>query len=469
MNRILIPAFLCLSIVVTAQDKSVQLNQLLGTANLPGIQLAYTHGSHTEFYNIGTIGDGSAKPITSNTIFEAASLSKCVFAYAVLRLYDRGILNLDTPLLPILGSYDRFDPRDPAYSRITARMVLHHTTGLPNWGDSAGARLRFPPDSCFSYSGEGYLFLQKVVEKITGKSLNDIAREEVFTPLGMTSSSYCRTAAHDSVYAFGNSPDAIKSHSGQNAASSLLTNAHDYSLFLQAVATGRGLKPATHRMMLGLPPYSAIPANWFNHPHTEATAHITWGLGVGLQDGKAFWHWGDNGGFKAFYIDYPSTHESLVYFVHNWRGLFITQEVFDLFFGRQPCWAIRWSGEGYESPWSMDAFRTALEKQGFDKAAAIHEQLLKDPGVQLAENDLNEYGFLLLQTARKEQALAIFRLNLDLHPQSANCFDSIAEAYEAMDEKEKALDNFRRSFQLNPKNDYAAQHIKQLEASIQTK
>jgi CubicO group peptidase (beta-lactamase class C family) len=452
-------------ISVAQPDKSTQIRRLLADNHLPGIQLVYTRDAHSEVYNLGTTGDPT-HPVTSNTIFEAASLSKCVFAYIVLRLYDRGRINLDTSLLAYLGTYPRFDSTDPRYARITARMVLHHTTGLPNWGDSAHCLLRFTPDSCFSYSGEGYMFLQRVVEKITGKTLEELAEQEVFTPLHMTGSSYVWQPRFDSVSAFGHSPDAIKAHSNAGSAFSLLTNAHDYTLFVQALAAGRGLKPTTHRMMLT----PAVNAGWLNRPPTEATPHIHWGLGVGLQEdaapGPAFWHWGDNGSFKAYYIVYPNTHETLVYFVHDYRGLFITQELCDLFFGKQPCWGILWSGEGYESPWSMKTFKTALGQQNFDNAAAIYDRL-KQQGDTLSEHDLNEYGFLLLSGKRSKDAVAIFKLNLGLHPQSANAFDSLAEGYEASGEKALALENFKQSLQRNPKNDYAAEHIKKLQTSLQ--
>ncbi|HLK30102.1 MAG TPA: serine hydrolase [Puia sp.] len=58
------------------------------------------------------------------------------FSYTVLRLYDKEILSLDTPLLHYIGNYNRFNAADPRYAKITARMVLRHTSGLPNWGDS---------------------------------------------------------------------------------------------------------------------------------------------------------------------------------------------------------------------------------------------------------------------------------------------------------------------------------------------
>ena len=467
MNKLLTILILAATTTATAQsDRSTQIQQLLKENNLPGIQLVYTHDAITEVYNLGTTGD-STRPVTSNTIFEAASLSKCVFAYIVLRLYDRNQIDLDQPLLSYLGSYDRFDPKDHRYTRITARMVLHHTTGLPNWGDSDYARLRFPPDSCFSYSGEGYMFLQHTIEKITGKTLDELAQQEVFTPLHMTSSSYIWQPRFDSVSAFGNSPQAIKDHMAPGAAFSLLTTAHDYTLFVKALAVGTGLKHTTAHMMM-LP---GVAAGWLDKPATEATGHIHWGLGVGLEDGDqrgpAFWHWGDNGSFKAYYVVYPRTHESLVYFVHQWRGLFITQQLADIFFGKQPQWGILWSGEGYQSPWSVNDFRTALEQQGYDNVTKIHDQL-EAKGEQLSEHDLNEYGFVLMDLRQPKDAVAVFRLNLTLHPQSANAFDSMAEGYEALGEKSLALENFKQSLQRNPKNDYAAKHIKELQTSLST-
>ena len=449
---------------VFAQDKNkaARLLEISRAVNLPGVQLIYTKNNRSELYNLGMIENGSTQKITSNTIFEAASLSKCVFAYAVLRLYDRGLIDLDKPLLSYIGKYDHFDQTDPRFAKITARMVLSHKTGLPNWSRPGPAKLMFPPDSCFSYSGEGFVFLQRTVEKITGKTLNQLAGEEVFVPLKMTGSSYEWTNKFDTVSAFGNSAGQVKNHSSQNAAYSLLTNAHDYSIFLQAVATGEGLKPATHQLMLA----KATPGNWFNHKPTEAANHIWWGLGVGLQEnekGKAFWHWGDNGAFKAFYIDFPERHESLVYFTHEYRGLFIAPEVVDLFMGKQTTWAIKWIDEGYSSPYSVKAYSAELAKKGFDNAAGILAELkAKDAGFEISEGDLNEFGFILMAKQKYNDAIQIFKLNISLNPTSGNLYDSLAEAYVKTGDKKLAMENFKKCVELNPGNEYATEQLKKL-------
>jgi CubicO group peptidase (beta-lactamase class C family) len=443
--------------------KGARLMEISRAVNVPGIQLIYTKNNKTEEYDLGLSGNGSDKKVTTNTIFESASLSKCVFAYAVLRLYDRGLIDLDKPLLSYIGKYARFDTTDARYNKITARIVLKHKTGLPNWGNEKGVKMMFTPDSCFSYSGEGFVFLQRVVEKITGKPLNQVANEEVFGPLNMTGSSYEWTNKFDTVSAFGNSAEQIKRHSNQNAAYSLLTNAHDYTVFLQALVNGTGLKPETQQLMLE----KATPGNWFNHTAAEATNHIWWGLGVGIQEnekGRAIWHWGDNGDFKAFYIVFPATHESIVYFTHSNKGLFIAPEVIDLFLGKQTTWAIKWIGEGYDSPYTIKSFRAGLMKRGFDHTAEITKSLKrKDTSFNLSEHDLNEFGFILMQQDKNSEALEIFKLNISLNPKSGDLYDSLAEAYVKLGDKKLAAENFKRCVELNPKNDYAAEQLKKLQ------
>src|SRR3569623_848326 len=78
-----------------AQER--KLTELMNRYGIPGIQLVCLKGDKEIDYNLGSVSKESGRKVTSNTIFEAASLSKCVFAYAVLRLYDKGIINLDTP------------------------------------------------------------------------------------------------------------------------------------------------------------------------------------------------------------------------------------------------------------------------------------------------------------------------------------------------------------------------------------
>jgi CubicO group peptidase (beta-lactamase class C family) len=456
-----IPLLLLLNIHGRAQEQ--QLNGIIQEADVPGIQLIYCKQDQIKSFNEGVIKEGSEKKINGNTIFQAASLSKSVFAYAVLRLWDRGLIDLDSPLLNYTGNYPRFDPHDQRYKKITARMVLRHSTGLPNWGNDSSAALLFTPDSCFSYSGEGYLFLQKALEKKLQKPLNKIMQEEVFSPLKMENSSYVWMDKFEANASMDHqTPAEIARYENANAAYSLLTNTTDYNIFLRALMTGRGLKESTHHMMLE----KASPANRFGQPVNDSDPYIDWGLGVGLQHnekGDAFWHWGDNGDYKCFYIAFPARGESLIYFTHSRNGLNITEEILNLFFGPQTCWAIKWLGYGYQSPLVMKTFRAALLDRGFDQAMAIyHEKKMKDTAYMLPEGDLNTLGYTLLNKGKNKEALEIFKLNTSLYPKSWNVYDSEGEAYQALGDRVQAINDYKRSLELNPGNDNAVEHLKLL-------
>jgi len=461
MKKLIIIASLFLySYPLFAQEQ--QLQDLIKQYGIPGIQLVCIKGNKEESFNLGTISTGSDRKVTSNTIFEAASLSKCVFAYTVLRLYDKGIISLDTPLLHYIGAYERFNSADPRYAKITARMVLKHTTGLPNWGDSI-MPLLFEPDSVFSYSGEGFQYLQYVVEKLTNKSLNELARQEVFIPLGMTNSSYTWIDKFDTLAAFGNSPDAISWHKKQMAAASLLTCAHDYVIFLRALMTGKGLKPDTYHMMLE----HQSAGNWFHHRVTEANNHIWWGLGIGLQEnetGKWIWQWGDNGDFKGFCIANPETKEAMVYFTYSKWGLHITTDILNAFFPKQTWWANIWTGYQFWEKDNMLAFWSALDKQGYDHATDIARDLKqKDTSFVLPESDVNDLAFILLGKKMKKEAIDIFKYNIDMHSESGDAYESLAEGYEDTGEKEMAIKSYKKAVELNPNDTYSARQIKKLE------
>jgi CubicO group peptidase (beta-lactamase class C family) len=450
------------TLIANAQEKFI--DSLLKEANVSGIQLIWEKDNKVKEYDLGFINDSSKKKINAHTIFQAASLSKSVFAYAVLRLCDRSVINLDSPLLQYLGTYERFKSNDPGYSKITARMVLRHSTGLPNWGNDSSVKLIFTPDSMFSYSGEGFWFLQRVLEKKLGKPLNDIMEQEVFRPLHMQASAYVWKSAFDSVASMSHTTaEEIKNYERANAAFSLLTNAHDYNIFLSALLSGKGLSAGMHTLMF----QKSISGKRFNETNELADPYIFWGLGVGLVEtkkGMAIWHWGDNGNYKCFYFAYPKTGERLIYFTHSQRGLDMTSSLLMFFIGHQNYWTSPWLGYEYSSPATMVAFRSGLNKKGYGHAMEQYEELKKrDSGFSITENDLNKLGYKLLGDKKIGDAIEVFKLNVSLFPSSSNVYDSLGEAFADNGEKEQAIKNYKRSLELNPANQNAAEQIKKLE------
>jgi hypothetical protein len=200
-------------------------------------------------------------------------------------LADRGEFDLDRPLFAML-EYPRL-AHDERYQRITARMVLSHGAGLPNWGGEK-LTLGFNPGTAYGYSGEGFVFLEKALERVTGHSLDELARREAFQPLGMTRSSFvwqerfAGTAPHAKDWLWNVAP--VNRYAEASAAFSLLTTATDYAKFVAAVLTGRGLSPTMWREFLT--------------PVRESSPGRYVGLGIRVEDGPAgrrFYHSGSNG------------------------------------------------------------------------------------------------------------------------------------------------------------------------------
>ena len=311
--------------------------ELMKKDGVPGLAIAVIRGGKTTWvHGFGIKKAKTNQPVKENTVFEAASLSKPVFTYGVLKLVEQGKLGLDVPLTTYLPK--PFIAGDERLGKITARIVLSHRTGFPNWPAGDGSvSIYFTPGERFSYSGEGYIYLQRVVEQITAKPLNDYMREAVFTPLGMTSSSYVWRPDFDALTATGHDSDGKPTELAKPtealAASTLNTTAKDYALFVEAVLNGKGLKSATLREMetpeIALDPECRI---CIKHEPKQLSKNLFWGLGWGIErkDGTdVLWHWGDNGSFKAFVMADPKTKSGVVMFANSENGLEIAKPVID--------------------------------------------------------------------------------------------------------------------------------------------
>ncbi len=319
------------------------LPELMRKGVVPGLAMAVIRGGNTTWlHGFGTKEAKTDQPVTADTVFEAASLSKPVFAYGVLKLVDRGKLGLDVPLTTYLSK--PYIANDERLAKITARIVLSHRTGFPNWRSGDALSIRFTPGERFSYSGEGYIYLQRVVEQITGKPLNEYMTEAVFAPLGMTSSSYVWRPEFDALTATGHDaegkPVPLWKPKEAGAASTLNTTAKDYALFLAAILNRKGLKPPTLREMetpqVALDPECRI---CIAREPKQLSKNLFWGLGWGVERtdrGDALWHWGDNGAFKCFVMADPKTKSGVVMFTNSENGLAIAKPVVGEAMGAEP-------------------------------------------------------------------------------------------------------------------------------------
>ncbi len=285
------------------------LKAYLDYFKIPGMSVAVIKDWKVVYHRgLGVRNTQTQEPVTDDTVFEAASMTKPVCAYIVLRLVDRGVLKLDTPLYTYLPYEDiAYDDR---YKLITARMVLTHRSGFPNWR-SGKLDIKFTPGTQFSYSGEGFVYLGKVVEKLTGKKLVQLCQEEVFEPLGIEHASLVWTDEIAKLTATGHggtSPMAKGRPSQPNMAASLHVDAKNYAKFLIAYVQGKGLAEATANDMLrSQGPIPDDPKSSF-------------GLGVSIEQtpqGPRFGHGGRNTGFTSLSAMYKDLGIGYVFLVNN--------------------------------------------------------------------------------------------------------------------------------------------------------
>ena len=441
---------------------------LMSEGEVPGLSMALVRDAKISWHRgFGVKSAETREPVRDDTVFEAASLSKPVFAYAVLKLVDGGKLELDKPLAAYLPEpYVRDDER---VKLITARTVLDHTTGFQNEA-SPGRPLKiyFTPGEKFSYSGEGFLYLQRVVERITGEPLEAFMKRTVFEPLGMTSSYYVRPDGDDARKASGHDPSGAVARNSRPALarsySGLHTTALDYAKFLIAVMGGTGLRKGTAGQMwkaqvrLDEGCFSCIERSPGRLSQT-----LSWGLGWGLERteaGDAVWHWGDNNSeFQSFVMAYPKERVGVVIFTNSGNGLSVTPEIVSQIVGRDhPAFA--WMGyEPYNSPARL-LFRDILARGG--AAVSQYRESRKSRAVALSEAQVNALGYRLLGKKRVEEAVEAFKMNVEDYPNSSNAYDSLGEAYMIKGDKELSVRNYQRSLELNPDNTNAVEMLRRL-------
>jgi len=458
--------------IIARLEKSIP--PLMKEGGVPGLSIALARNGELVWHRgFGVKSVKTNEPVNDDTVFEAASLSKPVFAYAVLKLVDAGKFDLDKPLNQYLpGDYDVGD--DPRLGQITARRVLSHTTGFPNWRSGA-LKIHFTPGERFSYSGEGFVYLSKVIEHVTGEKFNDFMKRTVFEPLGMTSSSYVWQESYDTLKVFrhntrGEAVNQNKPPPGAaNAAASLHTTAQDYGRFVAAILKGSGLKPETRKLMLT--PQAQVReggAGSVNRPQAKPFPEVFWGLGWGLQtsgngrDGLSFFHWGDNGDAKAYVVAFDKQKLGVVVFANSVYGLSIAREIVEEAVGGEHP-ALSWLRyESYKSP-GRSLFKTSIAK-GADAALNEYREWRRGRPANEAvnENQMNRIGLDLLRMGRVKDAIEVLKQNVADYPQSFNVYDSLGEAYALNGDKELAIKNYERSIELNPANKDGIEALKKL-------
>ena len=311
------------------------LETKMKSLNIPGLSIAIINDGDVVYHSTkGYASLEDEKYVTENTIFEGASISKSVFAYFVMKFVEEDKLNLDKPLYLYVPYPDIAD--DERYKKITARMVLSHRTGFPNWREDEKdgvLRLKFNPGSAYSYSGEGYQYLALVlkhVEHTDWDGLEEIFQEKVARPLGMKHTVFIENEYTEKNKAAAYLPEgrvdvannywSKKSKGIFSAPASIHSEPIDFSKWMIAVMNREGLSKESYKELFN--PHSLVEETPFYN--------IYYTLGFSTPEiplTNIYLHGGNNIGFTSWFVLDPSKEWGYVLFTNSEYGEQLGEEL----------------------------------------------------------------------------------------------------------------------------------------------
>ena len=328
-----------------------ELETLIHQARIPGVSKSTLSSSgDIAAEKAGITSNDTREPVLDSTIFQAASLSKPVFAYIVLKMIEEGKFSregetpesgLDRPIHEICD----FGPPElrgsPNYKLLTPRNILSHQTGLPNWFIPGEPELYdAATNTCFNYSGLGFYMLNEAVQHKAGKPLSDIAREMFDKkPLEMSHSGFIPPPEDSEALkkrAISHSTDGIADTRrpppgpiSANPAASLVTTAEDYAKFLRACLNDKFIREHMFEPQVNLAGKDKKAMD--SGVSAETLGKISWGIGMGLltadNGDRIAFHWGDNETARAFAATNLRTGEAVAIFANSANGPSIFRQV----------------------------------------------------------------------------------------------------------------------------------------------
>ena len=418
-------------------------------------------------YEIGSI----TKSFTS-TLLAQAVIDKKVNLNDDIRKYLRGSYpNLEYKGKPIRlihlanltsGLPDNLPEKLPAFKStdqaslfVELKKIHDGYTRTQFLKDLHQVKLKVAAGTKSAHSNTAAQLMGFLLENIYGMNYTDLLKKYITGPLKMEST-------------FLNVPSALQSR--------VVNGYNDQGVLMPGIpkdaGSGGGLKSNITDMIK----YISYHLNE-KEERLQLSHQLTWGntdeIGLGLNwwlktnfDGKRkVWTSGGTFGFCSYGVLYPERSFALVLLSNqNYNGAEsrlsgVAQSIYnDLFFSEQER-----SSEGFGFSASVNSLVKLLNQHGFEQAIQLSSDLKKkDPSFKLKEAELNEFGYHFIGKNEKNKALEIFKLNVSLFPQSSNTYDSLAEIYELIGDKEEAIKNYKRALELDPSNSNAAGHLKKL-------
>jgi CubicO group peptidase (beta-lactamase class C family) len=305
--------------------------ELREQSTVPAVSMAWLENGKVTWAEAFGMGNVSAqREATADTVFQAASLTKPTFAWVVQHLSNQGLIDLNTPLIQYLPAIRV--SRDPNAEAITASMALCHSSGLPlRHSTDWPMKLDVRPGSLFTYSGAGYLYLQQVIEHLTGQPLEAFYRKYVLKPFHLPEAQFSYTWRDDYVhtqpfalgYDWDGTPVRLVSRpTAADSAGSLHTTPSTFARFMQATMFEDSAGEFREQML---------------KPRIPLSGNLHWGYGWGIQTdaqrrAERFWHFGDSRGYCSFAVGDVASETGLVIFTNSRHGMRLCGEIYHAFY-----------------------------------------------------------------------------------------------------------------------------------------
>ena len=410
-------------------------------------------------------------PNTPDVKFRLGSITKQFTSMLVMQQVAKGTIKLDAHPSDYLPYY-----RKDTGSKVTVSQLLSHTSGIPSYTDApnffrdesrnpygvdefvkkfCSGDLQFEPGTKFHYDNSGYFLLGAILEHVTGKNYETLLKENILDPVGMKDTGYDHFADILPKRATGYQQEMGKvvnapylDMSLPYAAGSLYSTVEDIYKWDQALYTDK-LVPDELKQKLFTPNLETYGYGWAIRPIPAGEP------GAGQTEIS---HGGGINGFNTFEDRLVGDHDLVVIF-NNTPGASLedmAKGIRAILYGQEPAKPKRALA---------NELVFTLTNHGGDAAVAQYRELKRTSpnDYDFDERALNQLGYGLLGLGRNADAIAILKLNVEEYPKSANTYDSLAEAYEKDGQKQLALANYRKALELDPKNQKAADKIKELE------
>ena len=410
-------------------------------------------------------------PNQPDTKHRLGSITKQFTAMLIMQLVERGKLKLDVPISTYLPDYPKKNG-----GVITIHHLLTHSSGIPNMTSFPGfskdisrnfysplqlvnlfadSALEFEPGKNYAYSNSGYILLGYVIEKVTGKSYEQVLQENIFTPLKMNNTGYDHQEPLLKNRARGyekNGRHYVNANfinmSVPYAAGALYSTVEDLYLWNQALYSNQLLRRENMDLLFT----KHIPSGGgFYYGYGWGIGKIT--LGNTAEQIETVGHGGGIEGFNTQITRIPSD-KSFIVLLNNTGGAPLNEMT-------NAIAAILYD-KSYNFPKRSVAYSLAerMDKEGIPAALDYYNGIKDSIGYYLDENEMNRTGYEFLLSRKVKEAAAIFKLNTKAFPKSSNVFDSYGETLMALGNKTEAIENFKQSVKLNPGNENGIKILK---------